>query len=465
MKSLPAVLLVALMSSPAAAQAPARAPVPQDFAWQWPIDTAGADGAVRLMLTPEIYARIASADLRDLAAFNANDELVPLGPAAAAFERLVVPPPPSPVAVPLFRVPRTDAGSGGDRIELHIARATDGRLTQLDASVAPGAGAATQDLLLDVSALDRPVTSLRLALEELGPEGLNARIEVAASDDLAQWQTVGSNLAVVSLQEGGLALERRQVEIAATQRPYLRLRRTDADAPLPVRAVEALPARMGSVATLDVLPAREDVSLPGTAVADIAGAFEYQAAGPFPIERITVELADRNSVAGFVLESRATPGAGWIERARGTAFRIGSNGDGVGSAPIELAPLRDRHWRLRSEPALARAPTLTLSYRPEAFVMLTQGAAPYRLAAGSRDARRPDYPLRTVLSQLRTEHGDLWLPPQASLGAGAPLAGDAALRAPPPTPPYRQWALWGVLIAGALGVIGMVLKLMKAPPA
>ena len=96
-------------------------------------------------------------------------------------------------------------------------------------------------------------------------------------------------------------------------------------------------------------------------------------------------------------------------------------------------------------------------------MLLTQGQAPYRLAAGSR-ARRPDYPLRTVLSELRQTHGDLWLPPLATLGPGSALAGDAALTEPPPPPPYKQWLLWGVLIAGALGVIVMVLRLIKASP-
>jgi predicted outer membrane lipoprotein len=64
---------------------------------------------------------------------------------------------------------------------------------------------------------------------------------------------------------------------------------------------------------------------------------------------------------------------------------------------------------------------------------------------------------------MRAQHGDLWLPPEAALGASAALGGDAALSAPPAPPPYKQWLLWGVLLAAALGVIVMVLKLMKSP--
>jgi hypothetical protein len=454
-------LLLAAIYVCASAQSPPRAIAPNDFAWQWPIAINSDDGVVRLTLTPEVYAHVTRADLSDLAAFNADDEPIPLGPAALAFERLVPPPLPEPVEVPLFRVPRAAAGSG-DRIELHIARGADGKLTRLDAEVAPEGPAAAQDVIVDVSALSRAVTALRIDLDALPAEGLNARIEVAASDDLANWQTLATGLALVSLQENGLRLERTALEIAATERPYLRLRRIDNDAALPLRAVRALPAR-GRGERMQAIPERASFALQGRADPDAAGQYDYQSAGPFPIERVELVLADANSVAGFVLESRAGPDAAWIERARGTAFRLGNQGTGTSAAPIEMAATRDSHWRVRSTPALARAPTLNLSWRPEQYVLLTQGRAPYRLAAGSANARAPNYPLRTVLSEMRAQHGDLWLPPEAALGASAALGGDAALSAPPAPPPYKQWLLWGVLLAAALGVIVMVLKLMKSP--
>lgn len=449
----------------ASAQTPPRPIAATDFAWQWPVETGAADGVVRFTLTPEVYARVTRADLGDLAAFNAAGESIPIGPAALAFERLAPPPPPpAPIEVALFRVPREPESGAGDRIALHIARGADGKLSRLDAEVTPDAGAdASQDVLIDVSALKLPVTALRLELEAIPAEGLNARVEVAASDDLAHWQTLGSNLAVVALQENGLSLERRQLEFTATELPYLRVRRSDANAPLPLRAILALPLRRAA-STAVIIPARQAFALQGRALATTPGSFEYLTAGPYPVERIAIDLADRNAVAGFVLESRDSTSAAWQERTRGTAFRLGSDSDGVGSAPVDLAQTRDRHWRLRTEPPQARAPTLTLSYRPEQFVLLTQGAPPYRLVAGSVAARRPDYPLRTVLSEMRAQYGDLWLPPEASVGVGAPLSGDVALTAPPPPPPYKQWLLWGVLIAGALVVVVMVMKLMRTPP-
>jgi hypothetical protein len=73
--------------------------------------------------------------------------------------------------------------------------------------------------------------------------------------------------------------------------------------------------------------------------------------------------------------------------------------------------------------------------------------------------------MRSVLAGLASRYGDTWLPPSASLGPGATLSGDAALVAPPPPRPWKQWLLWGVLLVAALGIVVMVLKLLKTAPA
>ena len=443
----------------AMAQQVAPAPQPNDFARAWPIEGNAGDGLLRLALTPDVYAQLARDDLTDIAAFNTADEAIPLGPVALVLERTSTAPAPTPVALPLFPVPRAARGGDGERLTLLVAKDVDGRLRRLDAELSPtDPDDAPQDLLLDLSALDGDVVGLQLALAA-DTSRLSARVDVEGSNDLSNWRGLARDQAVVSLNENGVRLERLRIEFAATDMPYLRLRRVDSDTSLPLASVQALRARR----TLVPEPAREGFDLVGESDKALPGAFEYQSAGPFPIERLAIELAERNAVARVVLESRDDPGLPWRERARGTAFRLGGEG-GIGAAPFDLAPLRDRHWRVRTEPAQSRAPTLTLSYRPDQFVLLAQGAAPYRLAAGSRRATRPDYPLRIVLAEVQSRRGDGWLPPEARLGASVELAGEAALtpRPKPATPAsFRHWLLWGVLLAGAALVVGMVLHLLR----
>ena len=68
---LPGLLLAA---STAAAQSP------DDFAWQWPLGVDANEGAHTLLLDEAVYARTTRADLRDLAVFNADGQLVPFAP-------------------------------------------------------------------------------------------------------------------------------------------------------------------------------------------------------------------------------------------------------------------------------------------------------------------------------------------------------------------------------------------------
>lgn len=448
----------------AQAQSAATPLAPEQFAWQWPVEADAAQGAVRFALTPEVYAQVTRADLRDLAAFNAAGESMPLGPAHQAFDRLVPPPEPTPVDVPMFRLPPgSTGGGGGDAVSLHLQRAADGTLVRLEADVTPGREPApSRDIVLDLSALDAAITRLQLEIEPDALGALHARVEIAGSRDLVQWSVLAPTAALVSLDEGGRLLHRDQIDLAPTALPYLRLRRVDAGSNLPLDSVRAWPVRERAGAV--VAPALESRTLQGRPVDGEPGVFEYDSGGPFPIERIEVLLADRNSTAEVVLSSRAGANASWLTRTSQTAFRLAIDGDEIGSGALGITPQRDRHWRLVTQPAQARAPELVAWHRPDQFVLLTQGEAPYRLAAGSRDAARPDYPMRGVLAGLASRYGDVWLPPQATLGPGATLSGESALTAPPPPPPYKQWLLWGVLIAAALGVVVMVLKLMRTAP-
>lgn len=461
MKRIAAFVVASALAWPLAAQAP-RAIAPEDFAWSWPVDTGGADSVVRFALTPEVYGKLARPDLSDLAAFNAAGESIPLAPAALASERLAPAPLPAPQRVPLFNVPRGVPGAAPESIQVHIARGTDGRLTQLDAALIPmQGGIGANDVLLDLGAVAAPVTALELELTEAARSSFDARVDVEASDDLANWSTIASNLAVVSLDENGVRLERRRLDFGATTLPYLRLRRRDAEAPLPIAAVNAFALRPGAAPEVPL----QSVSLTATPDAADPGTFAYALPGLLQVQRLQVRLADANAIATVIIESRNAPDQHWTERARQAVFHLGNGDAAIDSPPLDFDALRSVHWRLRTEPPQARAPQLTAWYRPDTFVMLTQGAAPYRLAAGSATARRPDYPLRIVLAQMQSRHGDLWLPPQARLGAGEPLAGDAALATPEPAPDYKRWLLWGVLVAGALGVLGMVLSLVRGGPA
>src|SRR5690606_34832644 len=85
---------------------PAGAGTPADYAVLFALDTPGDEPAWHIELTPDVYARIHDAALRDLEVFNAAGQPVPsaLLPASPATSR------PRETALPLFRIPATPAG-------------------------------------------------------------------------------------------------------------------------------------------------------------------------------------------------------------------------------------------------------------------------------------------------------------------------------------------------------------------
>ena len=120
--------------------------------------------------------------------------------------------------------------------------------------------------------------------------------------------------------------------------------------------------------------------------------------------------------------------------------------------------LRDREWQVSTQPALAQAPTLVLSYRPERFVMLAQGEGPYVLVGGSGRATREDYPVQAALAASSTA------PQPATLGARSEAGGPAAL-GPERGADWQRWVLWAVLAAGAGLVLVVSLKVLRQPKA
>ena len=414
-----------------AATGAASAQSPDDFAWQWPITATGDDGAHALVLDDAVYARITRSDLRDLAVFNADGQPVPFAPLPWPTTTQA-----SRTQLNWLRLPvATD--SAGESLSLRIARDPDGtvRDLQLDAT-GDAADSASTDLLIDLGDDPEPVSSLRLTLADDAVRPVNLRVQVLASDDLATWRPLGSDLALVSILDNGFEIERTRLDFAPSSGRYLRLALAPGEDWPALDRIEQESRRTGRDE-----PEARTVTIEGLPVEGEPGLFEYRSPGPIPVSRVDVGLASGNTVAGV---------------------RVGAGDAEVRHLPAEAGGVRDRLWRVRTTPALNQAPTLQLSYRPDRFVLLAQGPQPYRLLAGSVRAQRPDYPVEAALSALGAARARGWQPPLATLGEGAVAAGDTALR-DDRGPDWRRWLLWSVLGIGALLVLVVSLRVLRQP--
>ncbi len=465
-----------------AAQAAPR----DDYAYAWPLQTAGESAAWQVELTPEVYAVITRADLGDIEVINAAGEAVPIAPhpiplAATTRENLVTP--------PLFSLPSASANApnaNDDAIRMNIQRAPDGRLQALDVTTSAPHGEARKpprDWLLDASAMREPLAGLRIDWESAPGTAGNAtpQFSVSASDDLQQWRSLVANAALLHLEQDGNTLDRHEIAFAGIRAAYLRVRRLDAGIELPaldvkVRTVThstaAQAGRQWLQATFDGADTHHvDAARLPPSDGNSTVAYRYHLPAALAIETIRVALADDNSLARISVLSHARvqneKSPLWTQRMNGIAFRLHQDDASVDNDDFAVSSDgREQDWRIEVTTPLAHAPALSVAYRPDRFVFLAQGAGPYRLVAGSARTHRGDYPVETALAPLRAKLGQDWQPPLAMLGQRETLQGERALVAAPPAPKPFDWRsalLWIVLIGAAALVGGLALSLLRKP--
>ena len=433
----------------------ASAAATDDFAWQFPLATPTATASAwRIDLTPEVYARIYDADLRDLAVFNGAGLPVP-------FARVATQAMPSTrtreAPMPLLALPQDARGAAAD-LRVVIERDAGGRLRRIDAGEATTVvdAPSTRQWLVDAGALDCAIE--RITLDWTTPSaGLVARFDIEAGDDLQSWRRVGSG-SVLSLEQDGARLERHDIALDGGRHAYLRVHRRDDGI-----AVGGLRAAARCIEHDAGMPARN--WLDAVAVETTAGGtqFAYALPAALPVAGARIVLANDNALADFTLSARdPIDPARWTPLARQTAFRLRTGAETLRNGDLEFgSALRRREFRLDAATPLASTPRLALAWMPDRFVFLAEGEGPYTLAVGSARARRPDYPVDAALASLRATLGHDWQPPQAAIGAGRERAGAQALQPLPQALPWRTWLLWGVLVAGAALVGGFALSLLR----
>lgn len=489
----------------------ALAAASDDYAYGWQLQTNGDSAAWQVELTPEVYAAITRADLRDVEVVNAAGEAVPLALRGAPPMSVTTE---AQIPLPIFPLPAPaqNAPAGDETVRLHVERGSDGRLRSLDAQVgtsvqtartsnaghgaakAGGAAASAdaelprliadianqRDLILDASAAHDPLSTLQILWDGKG-ENVSAQFSVDGSDDLQQWRSIVTNASVLHLEQDGNVLERHGIALNETRTAYLRLHRLDDGAPLhDLHAFARMRSRANSeIAGVQWLQATSEggemrylsrTFIPADGKHTVA--YRYHLPAPLAAEAIRVSLADDNSLARIVAISRMRDPyddpASWLQRGGYIAFRLRQDGSVVDNDDFPVMPAnRASEWRIESATPLEHAPTLRVAYRPDRLVFLAQGGGPYRLVAGSARAQRGDYPIDTALAPLRARLGKDWQPPLATIGTRATLQGEAALRPAPTATPrsdWRTWLLWAVLVGAAALIGGLALSLLRKPP-
>jgi hypothetical protein len=458
--------LLALLAAGSASLALALSP--KDFARQWPVRApcpaagpAGAgtacEGAFAVTLDESVYRQVRRADLGDLAAFNGDGAALPFGPMPAEYAA----PPGQWRNAAWFPLPPAASAAGpasveGEDLHLHVTRSKDGELS-LDASLKHGPPGAPQDILVDVRERERVVEAITIE-PQMDAADFSLQVAVEASEDLQHWRTLVPAATLAHLRQDGQALLRSRIEFAPERTDYLRLRLLDGKSAIPLRTVKLFVREPGPATAV-----QPRARIAADFVRQEGRAYVYRLPARVPVERVDVALGDDNAIASFSISAREPGEKYWGYVGQLEAFRLRAAGVQLDNEPLEVATTRRLEWRIESSTELARTPVLEFSYRPERWLLLTHGAGPYVVAAGSNSKRGGEFPLSALLGQVRGKFGRDWQPPAAALEAMQTAGGEAALSAYD-AESKRTWLLWAVLLIAAVVIIAMVLRLLKAAP-
>ncbi|WP_168793770.1 DUF3999 domain-containing protein [Paraburkholderia aromaticivorans] len=419
------------------ASAPAVAD--DDFAQHFALQLEEGAAYYSVTLPAAVYAASQRHDLGDVRVFNGSGEPVPYS-LDAPREAARTPPTLRPVR--WFPLPPATAGSSGAPLGVTIG--ADGSLR---ATAAPPARAQHDTELIDLGRASHAsrVTALLVHLRDDNYQG---RVTVESSDDLRHWQPAG-DAQLLKVSYNGSTLSQDRIELDGNRARYLRLRWLDG-----VPYVDSMDMESQALAADGAQ--RADRAWREGIVAHAGpkpGEYFFSSGGPYPVDRLRLNLPQPNTVAPAVVYSRTGLDAPWRQVAGATLFRL-HNGDVEQSNPsLELTPDTDRQWRVVVDPRNGGlgSGTLTVAagWRPAMLTFVARGTAPFTLAVGSATT------VSSAVSRDDLLMGASAVPATARLGEA--LSPEQAAKAQSARDPdaMRRYLLWAALLlaVGSLAAI------------
>ncbi|AZN36580.1 DUF3999 domain-containing protein [Iodobacter ciconiae] len=430
-------LLILCVSPLIWAKKPTPAPLPSPltpaiFSHQQALLLSESSPFYRLDVPVTVYQFSQRADLSDLRVFNGAGELVPyaLETSAAAHQL-------SQTALRFF--PYAEKTSNEQR-DVSVQISSDGQLSAQSHTVSKQQ---QSSYIVDASQIKGQLESLTLAWQEG-----NSQIRLAASDDLQQWQSLGST-EIIQLDYQGQTLSQPKVDLGSIRAKYLRI---TSDTPLTLKEVRL----QSSIAHPS--PTKRVWLTPVTTPLG-KGEYLFDLGVHAPVDRLELTLPQLNTVVQASLSSRAAPAEPWQNKQSGVLYRLQGKTAESRSPALIIPPNNHRYWRLsvnQNSGGLGEGlPQLKAGWTPQQIAFVARGQAPFTLAFG-----------HARVNSAAINSADLII---GNTVASA-VAGALLNKAAPPAPAIasepssaRSYGLWTALVL-AVGVLGaMAYKLTRTP--
>jgi hypothetical protein len=413
------------------------------FSQRFALELESGAAYYTVTLPAAVYAASQRSDLGDVRVLNGAGEPVPY-----SLETPHEPARTSPTLRPVgwFPLPATAAGRTG--VPLGVTIAADGSLR---ATSAPPSRAQHDVDLVDVGRETRGETQVDALLVHVRDDNYQGRVSVEASDDLRNWQPAGE-AQLLKVNYNGSTLSQDRIELNGMRARYLRLRWLDGSPYIESIDAQVQAASTGAAQRADSQREwREGIA---AHAGPKLGEYFFATGGPYPVDRLRLDLPQPNTVAPAVVYSRAGLEAAWRQVSGATLFRLHNGAVEQSNPSLELAPDTDRQWRVvvdtRNGGLGGGTLTIAAGWRPATLTFAARGAAPFTLAVGSAAA------VSSAVSRADLLMGASSVAVAARLGEALPVGQEAGAQSSANDPDaMRRYMLWAALLlaVGSLGAI------------
>ncbi|MBN3792911.1 DUF3999 domain-containing protein, partial [Burkholderia sp. Ac-20353] len=326
---------------------------------------------------------------------------------------------------------------------LGVSVAADGSLR---ATVAAPPHARRHADLVDLSHADGQVGALLIHLRNDSYQG---RVSIDASDDLRSWQPL-TDTQLLKVAYDGHTLTQERIALDGVRQRYLRLNWLDG---APDIASAEAETRTRGAADRAAAPRQWRTGVRMRA-GGTPGEYLFETDGAYPIDRLRIDLPQRNTIAHATIQARTDTQSPWHDVADAMLFRLQGKAGEQRNPPLEFAADADRLWRIvvdmRNGGLGSGLPAATVGWRPASLTFVARGAPPFTLGVGNASLASSAVSRESLLIGASTE-----IRP-ARVGEAQPVTPQAAsTHGAADTDAMRRYVLWASLViaVGALGSI------------
>jgi hypothetical protein len=291
-----------------------------------------------------------------------------------------------------------------------------------------------------------------------------AKVSVFTSSDMKQWTSLIADAPLMDLTSGNERLLVNSIDLSERKR-----RKTDyyllvfkAEQNITIPAIEKAEA-------VYHLQHSEDKTITMTFQGREVekGVAEYTLPSPKPLKNISILPAQDNVVLPLEVEYRSSDSAKWLPLPKQVIYQLNNKNNGkTRSQPLEINDRQVQGIRIKAMNTSwgDRLPVVYGERSQVALVFNAQGSGPYLLAWGAKAAKSHSLALETLIPEPMRNKEELNAIGWAKVDASMELGGIGRLTQETPQEKESEWQkflLWGVLIAGVLGLSLFAFKIWQ----